>query len=468
MRFSRSAPLVLATLFLPFESALAADSRVGLEEEPLVDAVSLVEPALLSGPGFSVDSRVELRGYMARFTLDTPLGPLQAESVEILAEREAELPALAALDRVTHSEAFLRAAGDRFAATGRSLAQIALHPIDTVLGIPAGVARYFGDRVKKIGNQAQSLSDHTARRLGTSGNPYPPDVGPMTGARGDGSDAPPRPKKHWYTPIRKEAEREFKRQVKYNQVKRELAERLGIDPYTANPYVQERLSSLAWVGSGGHFGAGSALGSVGGVGATVLAKGGQINDIVWKLSPDELRERNRARLGAYCRDELLMRQFLRRGTFSPTLQTGLADALDALQPAGGGDALLELGMTTDSGLEARYLVNALRLTAAHLGARAKGGRLLPLGAGLAYVAADGELILPLPVDRLSWTEEVRRFVDREEFRVVEKTVLIGGDASLGARRGLAERGWNIHVRAPWPGAPPYAYQDEPATVDVGG
>ena len=461
--------IALAALVVANQCAHAADRHVAVEEEPIVDAASLVVPALLSGPGFSVGPAVALRGYMARFTLHTVLGPLHADSVEILAEYEAELPALDALDRVTRSEAFLRAAGDKFAATGRALAQVVLHPVDSVLGLPAGVARYFSARAKKIGTQAQSLSDRTARTLGTQGTAYPVDKGPMTDARADDPAKAAKADKHWYTSIGKEAGREVKRQLKYSQVKRELAQRLGIDPYTSNPLVQERLSSLAWVGSGGNYGAGAALGTIGGVGATVLSNGAQVNDLVWKLAPDDLRERNRERLRGYCRDELLMRQFLRRGAFSPTLQTGLADALDALRPAAGGDALLELGMTANSTLEARFIVNALRLLAAHSGAQAHGGELKPVGAGLAYVTTGGELLLPLPVDRLSWTADVRDFLDRAEFRVVDKTVLIGGEASLAARRGLTERGWNIRVRAPWPGAPPYAAAGaEPAAVDVDG
>jgi hypothetical protein len=335
-----------------------------------------------------------------------------------------------------------------------------------MLGIPAGVARYFGNRLKKIGTQAQTLSDRAARTFGTHGNPYPSDAGPMTDARDDDAGThEDKPKKHWYTRIGSEAEREIKRQLKYNEVKRELAKQLGIDPYSGNPYVQQRLSDLAWVGTGGNFSASAALGAVGGTGAVVLSNGGRINEVVWKLSPDDLRARNRDRLRAYCRDELLIRRFLRRGVFSPTLQTGLVDTLDKLQPVGGGDALLELGMTASSELESRFLVNALRLTTAYLGERAKGGMLRPIGAGLAYVAADGELVLPLPVDYLSWTTDVRDFFDRAEFRTTNKSVLIGGDASLSARRALTERGWNIVVRAPWPGAPPYARFDEPASVE---
>lgn len=442
------------------------ESTNAIEMEPVVDAASLVQPALLSGPGFSVDTHVELRGYMAHFILDTSVGSLSADSVELLAEREAELPALDALERATRSDAFLHAAGNRLADTGKALGKIVMHPIDTVLGIPAGVARYFGNRLKKIGDQAQSLSDRTARTLGNNGNPYPVGNGPMTDARNADADEIARPKKHWYTRLNSEAEREIKRLLKYSQVKRELAERLGIDPYSSNPYVQDRLSSLAWAGSSGNFSAGTALGAVGGAGANVLSQGGRINDVVWKLSPDDLRARNDARLRAYCSDNLLIRQFLRRGAFSPTLQTGLIDALDALKPASGGNALLELGMTANSELEARFIVNALRMIAAQLGNRAKGGALLSIGAGLAYASSDGELILPLPVDRLSWTAEVRDFVDHKEFQVHNKTALIGGEASLPARRGLGERGWSVITRARWPGSPPYARGGEPSGMDL--
>lgn len=460
---SRSALLAIA---LGSAGALHA-ADVATEDEPVVDAASLVQPVLLSGPGFSVDPHVELHGYMAHFTLDTPVGPMTADSVEMLAERVAELPAIEALDKVTRSDAFLKAAGDRFAATGKALGKIALHPVDTVLGIPAGVARYFGARLKKLATQAQSLSDRTARTLGTHGNPYPSDDGPLTDARPDPADAPTPTKKHWYTRVGSELEREVKRQLKYNAVKRALAEQLGIDPYTSNPYVRARLSSLAWVGSSGGFSAGSALGAVGGAGAIVLAKGGLVSEVVWKMSPEDLRERNRQRLAAYCRDELLMRQFLRRGAFTATLQTAMVDALDRLKPADGGDALLELGMTANSELEARFIVNALRMAAAHLGMRAHGGSLRPIGAGLAYVTTDGELVLPLPVDRLSWTTQVQAFLDRDAFRLRNKTALIAGDASPAARRALGERGWSLVEHMPWPGAPPYATHGEPAPVDMG-
>ena len=417
------------------------------ETEPVLGATTLVQPALMSGPGFQVDPHVEIRGYMAHFTLDTPVGPLQAESVEILADRVAELPAMEALEQATRSKAFVEAAGDSATRTAKGLGQVLRHPIDTLVGIPAGVARYFGRRLGKIGRQAQSLSDRAAREFGSEGNPYPRADGPMTESRNidreEASRDPDRRSTRWYDRAGAEAERELKRQIKYGQVRRELAKRLGVDPYTGNPYLRERLDDLAWAGSGGRYVASAAIGAIGGVGGMAVAYGSQLNEIVWKLDPEQIRKRNAQRLNRHCRDELLMRQFLRRGTFTPTLQTALVDTLDALQPSTGGDALLELAMSAHSELEARYLVNSLGLIVDRLGQRAHGGKLIVIGASFAYDSADGERILPLPVDYLAWTDEVASFIDRDEFRELRKTVVITGMATMRSQQELTDRGWNI-------------------------
>ncbi len=441
--------IVLLAAFLALSAN--ATTKPVFEMEPVLDASRFVQPALLSGPGFEVDPHVEIRGYMARFTIDTRVGPLEAQSVEILHDRIAELPALEALDRLSHSQAFIDAAGDTTANTAKGIGQVLRHPIKTLIGVPAGVARYFGNRLRKIGDQAQSVSDRTARELGNEGNPYPRSDGPMTEAREiDREEATRKPKSKnhsWYARTGAEVEREMKRQIKYGQVRRELAERLGIDPYTSNSYLRERLDQLAWAGSGGRYAAVAALGSIGGVGGIVLSNGTQLNEIVWKLDPDQLRELNATRLSRWCSDNLLMRQFLRRGTFTPTLQTAILDALDKLKPSQGCDSLLELAMTAHSELEARYIVNALGLIAAQLGKRAHDGNLMTIGAGLAYDSADGERILPLPVDYLTWTDEVAGYIDNGRFSSERKTILVAGAATLRSQKELTNRGWNIVVDA---------------------
>src|SRR5687768_7985107 len=67
------------------------------EAEPQLDAAELVEASLLSGPGYTVAPQAQVLGYQARFVIRTPYGEVPAESVEMLAVRVAEMPAVDAI-----------------------------------------------------------------------------------------------------------------------------------------------------------------------------------------------------------------------------------------------------------------------------------------------------------------------------------------------------------------------------------
>lgn len=440
-----------AALLLP-ASIVRAD--VTFEREPTLNAAAIVQPALLSAPNATVAPQAVVHGYMARFTLATPFGPLTAESVELLAIRQAEIPAIEALERASRSSAFAHALGEKFRKTGQSVWQVVTHPVDTLAGLPAGVARYFRKQVQRWGNRAQSLSDRAAREFGADGDPFRNANAPMGSARAPlpGSEVP-KPDKPWYGSIGKEIGREARRQVDYNKMRREMARHLGVDPASSNPLLRERLDTLAWAAVVGNFSGGAALDAVGGTAAEVISVGGRLNSLVWELDEENLRERNRVRLARWCSDEFAVRQFLRRGGFNDSLRTALADELDALKPLRGCNDLIEIGAGTRSELEARYLLNALRLLRRH---GAPGGELSVVGAAIVWRDGNGGLLLPLPLDWLSWTEDIGEFFAAPQFRVEDKTVLVAGEVSTSAQRALAARGWQLEWRAGYDGAPAYA------------
>lgn len=453
-------PLIALAALSALATAATAATTLGSgnESEPILDAASLVQPSLLSGPGFTVDPRVELHGYMGNFTINTPAGAIGADSVEILAERVAEVPALQALEKVTRSEAFLFAAEGKLGGLASAFGNVFLHPLKTAAGISTGVARYVRNRVVKVGDQAQALSDRAARRIGSDGDPYAAGDGPMTDSRRD--DAPEKDRA-WYDRSAAELTREGKRQIGYSKMKRDLARRLGIDPYTTNPYIHVRLDSLAWIASGGNYAATAAIGLVTGGAGVAISQTRRLNDLVWSLDADDIKGRVRERLLDIVSDEFVIRRFLRNGSYSPTLQLALVDGIDELKPAGGIEQLLELAIGARSELEARFIVNALQMLIADP-QRRTGGTFAPVGAGLSWRLPDGSLVVPLPVDYLSWTNEIDEFFDRSEFRVERKSILIAGAASAASRHELAARGWNLLVQLRWPGSPPYASDTEAA------
>lgn len=438
---------------LPFTLVLCAAAPAHAEREPVLPAAELVTPALLAGPGYRVEAHAEVRGYQARFRIHTDWGELVAESVEMLAIRVSEVPALEALYSESVSET-LRASGfDAAAAPVRAIANVASHPVQSVVGLPQGVLRYFGERLSKLGAQARKLGHRIDERISHEGSPYKEVDGPLAATR---DPAPVEDRPWWDKPVR-ELGRLIKNEAGYGTARREIAERLGIDPYTSNPLLKERLDGLAWAASSGKLGINQALALVTGGASELLGYVQQVDRLVLTQAPEDVRARNEAELSRVCADEELRYAFLRRGAYTPTLQTALVDLLLKLRPAEGCEAFLETALMASSEVEARFVVNGLRLLDHYLRDEAHGGRFVPVGALPAYLTRSGEFVLPLPVDYLSWTPQIRQWFDRPGIGDRRyRTLLVSGRLSPRSERMLTRRGWSLVPHVRYAGAPPYA------------
>ena len=86
-----------------------------------------------------------------------------------------------------------------------------------------------------------------------------------------------------------------------------------------------------------------------------------------------------------------------------------------------------------------------------------GGHLVGVGALLAYDSPDGERVFPLPVDLLSWTPDTARwFAQPGLWDHRNRSLLVGGAASMKAQRALSRDGWNLFLHLHYEGAPEYA------------
>jgi hypothetical protein len=229
----------------------------------------------------------------------------------------------------------------------------------------------------------------------------------------------------------------------YTNTRREWARRLGVDPYSSNDLLNARLDNLAWAAFAGSKAANAMLGELPSEPARALRYLRRTDTGVWDLDAAELGERNRQRLAAQGCGAVETRRFLRNGTFSPTLQTALTDALVELANRPGCVHVVELAAALRSEVEARYLIDALRLLATVPELRASGWRYDLVGTSPVAIADDGRVWLPLPADRLEWTGAVRVYFDQAAWRVPHKAVLFGRDASMRAQRGLTRRGFDL-------------------------
>ena len=441
---------------LPLQEVITAESEAIREaahrttnaEGEYVTA-EIVPAALLSGPGYTLAPNVAVRGYMLQFTLATEFGDIAAESREMLPIRIDEVAAIERLDDTGLTEAAAKQAKKRSKRVWTGIKRIFTKPKETVEALPQGIAFMVKRRAKKLGQSATRLYDESKDRLSDDEEER---AGPFTAAR-----QPEAPSDDDESSLERESKRAGKSLVKqelgYAGIRRFIAREVSVDPYSSNPVLREKLDALAWSATGSNVAFKLVMGTLGAATAGVLPKLLQVDEIVWEETPASISEMNRLRLNELGCSPPLTRRFVRNGAFSPTLETALVNDLEALKLSRGCNDVLALAIDAEVEIEARFVVNSLRLLrAAPLPGRVGYGpgecEIEALGGGLGAHCLD-ELLVPVPVDALIWDADMAAFLDADDVRgAPDRTFLLTGFANAEARRQLTDRGFAIIERAP--------------------
>jgi hypothetical protein len=377
-------------------------------------ASDLVPAPLQKGTLFAVDERVPTADLLERFTLRSEFGVIEVDGREMLAVRVAEISALDALAGMSRTEAFLRAAGNAAPPPPRATGHVAARPPGAVRGAPASIARFF-DRVE-LG------WPHVPAAAGAAGKPADEriaDVGRRAG--GVPSDVPG-----------------------YELERRALARRLGVDPYTTNPVLAEKLDEIAWVVFSGRLGR-STLAAPAVPSSAALAFTSLTCDLVWDTPADDLIKLNQQRFQSTGAGEEEVRALIANRWFSLTALTEVGTGLDGLGDVPGREQIVPFAARASSEVAARLVARAVAMLATH---HAK----MPL----ARVSAPGplaghrgaqSLVVPAPVDYVAWTEPVAAFARRPELRARARTVWVTGRFSARARTELSAAGWAVVAAA---------------------
>ena len=406
-------------------------------------AAALASPTLLGAEDFSASPCATIVGGMAQFVL-RPHGPgvddiepaqLRVESLDLLEIRAVEMEVVRRLRAQGAAGTAGRAAASSLVQTGEALAGVVTRPVESVIGLPAGMLRVFGRRATRYGQQASDLGERAYEAVSDEAL-FDASLRPR-----EAEPLPPEPEP-WWQKGGGVALKLGKRWLGYNAARRELGRELGIDPYSTNPWLGAEMDRLAWSALVGRRGVGFGLGQVGGAAGTVLGESGRIHRMVWEKPPEEVEAWNAARLAPLaCRADV-QDAFFDNSRYSPTLQTQAVDALLELAPQGGCESFLGLAASVQREAEARFVVDALQLMVA---ARPRFPTRFEIF-GEALVLRDGEerLWLALPVDLLQWTPETADFfADPALARVADKRLLLSRDASPRARAALLADGWAV-------------------------
>lgn len=399
---------VIAAVLLVTGSHAAASAQTVYEAQPVLRVSELAPASLLSGPRFKVDERVPTTEFLARFTIRSDFGVVEAHGREMLATRVAEVGALEQLANVGKSEEFLKAAGKAAARPVEAAANIVVNPAETVQGLPGAAGRLW-DRVEFGTRRMKEAASEPGKSTEDKAAEVTKRVGSVS------VDV-----------------------LGYDEERRTLAKRLGVDPYTTNPLLAEKLTDVAWVAFSGR------LAAVAIPFGMALTAASVTNELVWDMAPADLIKLNEKKLLDMGASDQQAQALLRNPWYSLTVLTSLVTGLESLGRLPGRDQVVAFAATATSEDQARLINGAVQMLARY---HATVEPLAQLAAPGPVIGRDrdGSLVVAAPLDYVAWTERMSLFARRSELQAKRRLAWITGDFSPRAKQELEAAGWTLRA-----------------------
>lgn len=414
MKFTRTAIVAIAaaTFLITGGTGRPAQAQSGFEKEPVLNAKDLVAPDMLKGPYFTVGDAVPVKGLLARFTIRSPYGTFQAHGIHMLAIRVTEVHAIGKLDELSKTKEFAEAAGKALARPVTSTVNMLVHPVETITGFPDGVSRLFGriDLGFKRVEQAATAPDQSGGQRAEEATKR---VGSAT-----------------LTALGWEKER------------RDLAKSLGVDPYTTNTVLSEKLTSAAWVAFSGRFMIQTATSIL--VPYSMAMSAMTItNSTIYDTPPGDLVNNATAVFKSTGASDAQVQSLVQNPQYSLSVLTALAQGVQRLKDVPGRDAVVGFAAAAATQDETRFLAAAMNMLARHHESVSPIVQVSAPGPVVGRTTT-GALLVPLPVDYIAWTQGVARHAARLSQSGPEGALSVSGQVSPRARKELTKQGWKVN------------------------
>jgi hypothetical protein len=393
------------TMLVVASSAGAAD----YETQTNKPVSQTLPPEVAAGPDFKVADPVVADGYMYRFTVTSTYGPFGVTGTGALRKLEREIVAIGQLKNVTRSEAFLKSLKDQ---AGKPLVfakDVITKPVDTLTGIPKGVGRLFG-------NISTSVT--------TTRNPS--------------------------------QESRTKEVLLVGSFKREYAARVGVDPYSSNPVLQEELNKIGNAAAFGSWTASAAMIPIGGPASSVitgtsLAK--SFNNILATEPPSRIRIINEDKLKQMGISDDLAKRYLDQPVYTPTQNLLLVDSLSRLGAASGRDAYLNASLVAADEVEANFFVNMAQTLRGYHETQGPITGITMVGALTVAQTKAGAAVIPFALDYGVWTANADKL--SQNMKATYKApgfngnfeIWVTGTASATAKQEFQARGFTVVEQA---------------------
>ena len=341
-------------------SASFAAAAPQFEQPANRKASDVLPPQLLSGPHYRIRDNVGSYGYMNHYGVNSDFGAFEVTGDFALRKLIREIGAIATLRNFKKSDAYLNGLKKAASQPVEFGANLINDPVDTISAVPKGIAGLFENVKTGLTTKASPAEDSKVEQaLAVSSN------------------------------------------------KRNLAAQLGVDVYSSNSVLQKELNSMAWATTLGSLTLSAALAPVGGpavAAVSVTRTAQQVTDVLKDYPPQRLRKMNEQKLMNMGVPAGLTAQFLDHQSYTPTHQTVIVNALEALPGTKGRDAFIQQALSANDEETANFFMNVAETMRGYQ-AKASPIRQISVYGPLVFAkAASGIVLIPLPLDYPIWTE----------------------------------------------------------------
>lgn len=402
--------VVFAVGIVVFQTVVAFAAQPGYEPSTTLSASQILPPELLAGPNHRVEERVSNDGYLNTYRVVSKFGTFVAVSTPMLRKRISEINALVRMEQIEGTQEFTSSLREAGTDTLVGFKNLVTHPVDTVKGAASGLAVAF----RRAGDQ-------------------------LTG------------------PKRSEAEdSRVKDLIGFSKTKREYAYQLGIDAYTDNEKVQDRLNEISWAGYSGGITWAAAMAAVpGGTGTAITISGTHklLNEVFRTTPPVDLRRMNAEKLNAMDVHPEVADAFINNSVYSPRYQTLLVHAMEEMKGVGNRATFVRLAAATANKDLALFRERQAEMYAGYHKAVAPVETFLALGEFAAVRTSANEIVFNVPLDHLVWTDAMAKLLTAADARVTQltrpasKQLWVTGTVSARAKKEIETRGWQVHERS---------------------
>jgi hypothetical protein len=402
MRARASACLGAAATAVLFAMAGAVAAEI---ERPASFSPGKIPGIKASGPNYTILSPVRSDGFLRIYNVRATYGDFTVVSDAMMQMRTREIAAVAELDKLTESAEFNNALGQAGLAPVKFAGELLVNPVEALGNTLAGI----GNQIGQIGSGIHNAGKTRDQAFG-----------------GFGAD----------------------------QKLRELAAKLGVDPYTDYAPLQARLQKLSQAAAAGGLVVSGAMMAIPGAAGIVISNAGtsgRVKDSLRDRTAAQLMDTNREKMLAMGLDLRTADALLQNRNYTPLDMTSMVASLEVVPVPGRAEFL-------------RRAVNVNRRDAAVFNRRytemvadyhRKTQSIVSFVSAAEFPfnqTASGAVIGIWPVDALSWTEGTSRAMNSaanaiRTNRLGRPELRISGQATSRAKEGMRELGFTVAENA---------------------